>query len=229
MRNSISVIPDPIDRSRKKQDGILGRLFKTRHFGGKGIKRTDPFGHYLFVGKQRGGKTASMIWYMDFLRRKYEKRNKSVVIFSNLGIGRAITRATLSDTIHSLDYDPNVVYIFLIDEIQSYFPKDSKDTLTLQLVDRLTGDFSQLGKRQIFVLSTAQVYGRLNKNLREQCLYMVDCRPSRMPFSHKIVNDFILGDDIICDDLGRWSGIPKFIYTHGLSKVKYDTHRMIKE
>ena len=228
-RDTISVIPDPIDRSRKKQDSVFGRLFKTRHFGGKGIKRTDPFGHYLFVGKQRGGKTASMIWYMEQLRRKYERKKKRVVIFSNLGIGRDITRATLSDTIRQLDYNPDIVYIFMIDEIQSYFPKDTKDKLTLELVDRLTGDFSQLGKRQIYVLSTAQVYGRLNKNLREQCLYMVDCRPSRVPFSHQIVNDFIPGDDIMCDDLGRWSGIPKFIYTHGLSKVKYDTHRMIKQ
>ena len=229
MRNSVSVFPDPIDSTRKKQDGIIGRLFKTRHYGGKGIKRTDPYGHYLFVGKQRGGKTASMIWYMDLLRRKYEKRKKQVIIYSNLGIGNSITRANLSNTIRSIEYNAGVVHIFLIDEIQSYFPKDTKDTETLKLIDRLTGDFSQLGKRQIYVLSTAQVYGRLNKNLREQCLYMVDCRPSRFPFSKKIVNDFIPGDDIMCDDLGRWSGIPKFIYTHGLSKVNYDTHKLIKE
>ena len=77
------------------------------------------------------------------------------------------------------------------------------------MIDKLTGDFSQLGKRQIYVFSTAQVYGRLNKNLREQCLYMVNCR--RSFFTKKFVNDFIEGDDILCDDLGRWSGVPKFM------------------
>ena len=129
-RDSFSILPDPIDRTRKKQDSVISRIFKTRHFGGKGIKRTDPYGHYLFVGKQRGGKTASMIWYMEILRRKYEKRKKQVLVFSNLGIGRDITRATLSDTIRKLDYNPDIVYIFMIDEIQSYFPKDTKDKLT---------------------------------------------------------------------------------------------------
>ena len=56
---------------------------------------------------------------------------------------------------------------------------------------------------------------------------MIDCR--RSLFTKKFVNDFIDGDDIICDDLGRWSGIPKKIYVHGLSKLSYDTHKLITE
>ena len=44
-----------------------------------------------------------------------------------------------------------------------------------------------------------------------------------------VVKDFIDGDDIMCDDLGRWSGIPKRILVHGLSKIQYDTHKMITE
>ena len=77
-RDSISVFPDPIERTRKKQDSVFGRIMKTRHFGGKGIKKTDPYGHYLFVGKQRGGKTASMIWYCEQLRKKYEYKFTTV-------------------------------------------------------------------------------------------------------------------------------------------------------
>lgn len=216
---------DPIDRNNKKRSGPIGRFFKTRHYRGKGMKKTDPFGHYLFVGRQRSGKTVSAIWYYEFLKKRYEHANKRVILYSNMGFGEPITKVTLSDTIKKVKYDSDIVYIFIIDELQSYFPKDTKDMATLRLIDELTGEFSQLGKRQIYVLSTAQIYGRVNKNLREQCLFMVNCRKSKI--TNKVVNDFIDGDDILCDDLGRWSGEPVKILVHGLPKTNFDTHRMI--
>lgn len=218
---------DPIDRNNRRRSGIIGRFFKTRHFAGKGIKKTDPYGHYLFVGRQRSGKTVSAIWYYEFLKKRYERQKKTVKLYSNMGFGIPITKFSISALIRGIKYDEKVVHIFIIDELQSYFPKDTKDTATLRLIDELTGDFSQLGKRQIYVLSTAQIYGRVNKNLREQCLYMVACRKSKL--TNKIVNDFIDGDDILCDDLGRWSGEPVRIMVHGLPKSDFDTHRMITE
>lgn len=228
MKKTDSVVSlDPIERTRKKQDGLIGRFFKTRHFRGKPMVKTDEFGHYLFVGKQRSGKTVSCLWFAEYLMKRYKKKNKNIILYSNMGIGLPVNRLNLHSLLTDIEYNEKNIYIFILDEIQSYFPKDTKNKILLDMIDQLTGDFSQLGKRQIYVLSTAQVYGRLNKNLREQCLYMVDCR--RAIFSGKCVNDFILGDDIMCDDLGRWSGIPKKIYVHGLPKIKFDTHLLIKE
>ena len=226
-RDSVVTLDDPISRTRKKQDGLIGRLFKTRHFGGKGMLKTDEYGHYLFCGKQRSGKTVSMIWFRDYLTKKYQKQGKTVYSLSNMGFGTPINKLNLHQYLTSIEYDPKKVYIFCIDEIQAYYPKDTKNRSLLDLIDQLTGDFSQLGKRQIYVLSTAQVYGRLNKNLREQCLYMVSCRRSKI--TSRVVNDFIPGDDIMCDDLGRWSGIPSKIWVHGLPKTQFDTHRLITE
>lgn len=225
MKSQSVVSLDPIERNRRKQDSPISRLFKTRHYGGKGLLRTDEIGHYLFVGKQRSGKTVSAIWFMEKLVKKYRKK-KTVFVYSNMGFGAVVRRDNLHELICNIEYDKNVIHIFIVDEIQSYFPKDTKNKGILDMIDQLTGDFSQLAKMNIYVLSTAQVYGRLNKNLREQCLYMVDCRRSRI--TSKTVNDFIPGDDVMCDDLGRWSGIPKFIYTHGLPVTKFDTHRMIR-
>ena len=125
------------------------------------------------------------------------------------------------------ELDDKIINFILIDEIQSYFPKDSPDKETKLLVSQLVGCFSQLRKRHCFVLSTAQIYGRLDKNLREQCLYMINCRRSKI--SNRLVNDFIRSDDILCDDLGRWSGNAQKIYVHGLSKVAYDSSLIIKE
>lgn len=225
-RRTQSVVSlDPIDRSKKREPGIIGRFLMTRRFGGKGMLRTDEFGHYLFTGRQRAGKTVSAIWYYEMLKKRYEKRNKHVKLYSNMGFGISVNKATLSLAIRNIQYDERIIHIFIIDELQSYFPKDTKDQATLRLIDELTGEFSQLGKRQIYVLSTAQIYGRVNKNLREQCLYMVNCRRSKL--SSRCVNDFIAGDDILCDDLGRWSGPPCRIYVHGLPKTDFDTHKMI--
>lgn len=228
VRKHQSVISlDPIERNRKRQDSVFGRLLKTRPHGGAPVIKTAEIGHYLFCGKQRSGKTVSMLWYAEQLIRKWEVKGKEVKLYSNMDIGEPVTKMSLFEIMRLIDYDPKVIHIFMVDEIQSYFPKDTKDKFTLALVDQLTGTLSQIGKRQIYLLSTAQVYGRLHKSLREQCLYMVHCRRSKI--SRKVVNDFIDGDDIMCDDLGRWSGIPKVIHTHGLPKMKFDTHRMITE
>lgn len=54
---------------------------------------------------------------------------------------------------------------------------------------------------------------------------MVNCRKSKI--TNHVVNDFIDGDDILCDDLGRWSGEPVRIMVHGLPTTSFDTHRMI--
>lgn len=225
MKSQSVISLDPIDRNNKKRSGPIGRLFKTRHFGGKGIKKTDPFGHYLFVGRQRSGKTVSAIWYYEFLKKRYEKQGKKVILFSNMGFGNPVFKLNLSTLLRNVKFDKDIVYIFIVDELQSYFPKDTKDQATLRLIDELTGEFSQLGKRQIYVLSTAQIYGRVNKNLREQCLFMVNCRKSKL--TNHVVNDFIDGDDVLCDELGRWSGEPIRIMVHGLPKTSFDTHRMI--
>lgn len=236
MSKSQSVINlDPIDTTRKKQDSFIGRLFKTRFFGGKSIKPEIGYGHYLFCGKQGGGKTASALWYLERLMKQYSKRGWRVEsVYSNVPLNieyKPIIKNTLFPTIYNLPaYDrlDKVVNIIFIDEIQSYFPKDFADRQTRDMIGQLVGCFSQLRKRHVFLLSTAQVYGRLDKNLREQCLFMVACRKAKI--GNKIVNDFIAGDDIMCDDLGRWSGVATKIYIHGLAKeVAYDTSYLIKE
>lgn len=218
---------DPIDRTRKRQDSVFSRMFKTRHYRGKGMAKTDEYGHYLFAGKQRQGKTVSMLWYYEQLKKYHESKNQVIHLASNMGLGHQFCRSQFHPLIHKVEYDPKHVYIFLVDELQSWYPRDTKDKVLLKEIDQLTGDFSQLGKRQIYVLSTAQIYGRVHKNLREQCLYMIDCRRTYIG-NNRCVNDFIPGDDIICDDQGRWAGIPSKIKVHGLPTTQFDTHLMIK-
>lgn len=232
MRKTQSVISlDPIDINRKRSEGFFTRLFKTRHYGGKGIKKEIPYGHYMFCGEQGSGKTASMLWYFEKLLKNYKKRGYKIsFVYSNFGIGLPVNKSTLFDKIYNLpaiSRNNKIINFVLIDEIQSYFPKDFSDKETKNLIGQLVGCFSQLRKRHCFVLSTSQIYGRLDKTLREQVLYMINCRKSKI--TNKVVNDFIRGSQILCDDLGRWSGIPDKIMVHGLSTIDYDSSRLIKE
>jgi len=239
---------DPIDR--KKDLGIIGRLMITRWSGGKTPVKQEPYGHYMWSGKQRSGKSVSKLWYLEKKVRYYKRhkityledvkdKNGKVIaqiarkfntvprikVYSNMGIGRAVERKDLYETISNLDPYENEVRFVLIDEIQAYFGKESKDKEGNRIKDKLLGLFSQLGKRNTYIFSTAQVYGRLDKALREQCLYMINCRRSKI--SGKFLNEFIPGDDIICDELGRWAGKPTKIYVHGLPKTTYDTKKII--
>lgn len=231
---------DPIDRKKKK--GFIGRLLVTRYSGGKPVLKSDPFGHYMFCGPQGSGKFASLLWYGSHLRKRYKCRKLKYIdevtgnyvkfktpplvkFYSNMGIGDDFDKTQIFDLIDKFDPYANEVRIVFIDEIQAYFPKGSIDKQTKLIQADLVAIFSQLRKRNTYILSTAQVYGRLDKSLREQCLYMVN---NRVNYKGKIVSEFIKGDDIICDDLGRWAGDPAFIYVHGLSDLKYDTKKVIR-
>lgn len=231
---------DPIDA--KKNLGFFGRLLVTTYHGGRKVEKTDAFGHYMFCGKQRGGKTASVLWFAEKLNKKYKRKRIKykddetgkfvkfpetplVKIWSNFGVGIPFEKNDIFDLIDKLDPYANEVRIFLIDEFHTYFPKGSTSKEDKDTLAQLTTVFSQLAKRNCYVLSTAQVYGRLEKALREQCLYMVD---NRVNINGRIISEFILESDIICDELGRWAGNPKRIMVHGLSTLMYDTKRLIR-
>lgn len=217
---------DPIDRKRRKNKGIIGRLLITRWAGGKSVKKTDKFGHYMFCGPQRSGKTSSALWYAEKLAKKYKRKGYEVKLWSNFGVGRSVNKEQLFKLIDEFDPYEKEVRIIIIDEIHGYFPRGNVNKDTQKIINDLLIVFSQLAKRNCYVLSTAQVYGRLDKALREQCLYMINCKVN---IRSRLVNEFILGDDIIADELGRWAGDPEHIYVHGLSKLEYDTKRLVRE
>lgn len=226
---------DAIDR--KKKLGVIGKLLITRWFGGKQVKKMQPFGHYMFCGPQGSGKTASALWYAEQLAKKYRYPNwfkrkilrikpRSVKLYSNIGVGHEINKNLIFETINAFNPHDTEIRIVILDEIHTYFPKGGADKETQKIRDDLIAIFSQLRKRSTFILSTAQIYGRLDKSLREQCLFMID---NHVNINGKIVSAFIPEKDILCDDLGRWAGNPKKIFIHGLSTLEYNTKKIIRD
>lgn len=227
---------DPIEERKKLQTSFFRRLFITTWCFGKGIKKDIPFGHYMFCGPQGSGKTASMLWFYERLKNKYLKKGFKIdFTFSNFGVFHSVSKDSLFPTIYNIAVkkdgssrykkDDKVINFILLDEFHSYFPKDFSSKEDKELIKLLVSRFSQLRKAHIFILSTAQIYGSLDKRLREQCLYMINSRKSKL--SSWIISEFYKQEDILCDELGRWSGIPHRIYSHGLPKTSYDTSRLV--
>lgn len=96
LRKQQSVVSlDPIDRTRKRQDSMFGRLIKTRPHGGQPVVKTAEIGHYIFCGKQRSGKTVSMLWYAEQLEQKWKNKGCKVKFYSNMGFGIPVNKASL--------------------------------------------------------------------------------------------------------------------------------------
>lgn len=229
---------DPVEERKKLQTSFFRRLLITQWHFGSGIKKDIPFGHYMFCGPQGSGKTASCLWYFEYLSKKYKRKGFKVGhVYSNFGIGKDVTKATLFPTIFKLAVKKDgssrykksdkIINFILLDEFHSYFPKDFSSKEDKELIKVLISRFSQLRKAHLFILSTAQVYGSLDKRMREQCLYMINNRKSHL--SNWIISEFYKQEDILCDELGRWSGIPSRIHSHGLPKTVYDTSRLVNE
>jgi len=157
---------DPIDR--KKQTGPISRLLITRWSGGRPVQKTIPYGHYMFCGPQGSGKTSSALWYAEKLSIKYKKKRISIrdehdkivkfdepptiKLWSNFGVGGSFKKEELFDLIDKFDPYANEIRIIIVDEIHTYFPRGTVTKETGQMISKLTAVFSQLRKRNVFLL-----------------------------------------------------------------------------
>ncbi len=135
---------------------------KWKTFLRKGFapKRGD-FGVYCYCGKQGKGKTYSVI---EFL-----KENKNKEIYCNIPNIKGIkyTYFTGFDELLKLRDKSNCIIVF--DEIFTALTRTSK--MNTDVLDFL----SQMRKRQIIFLTTAQEWLEINITLRRYCRYQIEC------------------------------------------------------
>ncbi|MCL2094892.1 AAA family ATPase [Candidatus Saccharibacteria bacterium] len=230
MKQQSVVMLDPIRQNPGREDGLLGKLLKTRWAGGDKITNNYPFGLYIFCGGQGSGKTVSAIWYMERLRAQYGKKGYNVRVWSNTPLNGLEYTSTdfrnVYDTIYNIPETNEDINIFILDELQVYFPRETKNKDKQLLISQFLDIMGQLRKRRVFILGVAQIFGRVDKSFREQALYMIDCEKNL--FKTKLINYFIPAENILCDDLGRWSGKSRVIYRHGLPKTKFNTRFIVR-
>lgn len=134
--------------------------FKT--FFRRGFKPSRGiFGVYCYCGKQGSGKTYSVV---EFLRLNSDKR-----IYSNVHLkGIEYTYFNGFDNLLKLRQEHDCIIVY--DEIFTALTKTSK--MNTDVLDFL----SQMRKRRIIFLTTAQEWLEINITLRRYCRYQIDCK-----------------------------------------------------
>lgn len=135
---------------------------KWKTFFKKGFKPSrNKFGIYCYCGKQGKGKTYSAV---EFLLENKDKK-----IYSNLGSlqGVEYTRIYGFDDLLALRNEHDCIIFF--DEIFTALTRQSR--VTTDVLDFL----SQMRKRHIILITTAQEWLEINMTFRRYCRYQIDC------------------------------------------------------
>lgn len=136
--------------------------FKTFFKRGFAPKR-GRFGVYCYCGKQGSGKTYSVV---EFLKNQ----DKDVKIYSNISSLQGINYTYFNgfDNLLKLRNEHDCIIVY--DEIFTALTKSSK--LSNEVLDFL----SQMRKRRIVFLTTAQEWLEINITLRRYCRYQIECK-----------------------------------------------------
>lgn len=123
--------------------------------------RRGDFGVYCYCGKQGKGKTYSVV---EFLRE-----NKDKEIYCNIPNLKGIKYTYFNgfDELLKLRSKSNCIIVY--DEIFTALTRTSK--MNTDVLDFL----SQMRKRQIVFLTTAQEWLEINITLRRYCRYQIEC------------------------------------------------------
>lgn len=135
---------------------------KFRTFIHNGLIATRGiFGVYCFCGKQGTGKTYSVVELLN--------ENKDKKIYANLKSLKGIEYETISNFNELLKLRKEHDCIIFYDEIFTALTKHSK--LNTEVLDFL----SQMRKRRIIFLTTAQEWAEIPLTFRRYCRYQIDC------------------------------------------------------
>lgn len=134
--------------------------YKTFFKKGFNAKR-GRFGVYCYCGKQGSGKTYSVV---EFL-----KQQKGVDIYSNINSVVGVDYTYFNGFNELLKLKDKTDCIIVYDEIFTALTKQSK--INTEVLDFL----SQMRKRRIVFLTTAQEWLEINITLRRYCRYQIEC------------------------------------------------------
>lgn len=136
---------------------------KWKTFFKKGFApKRGKFGIYCYCGKQGQGKTYSAVEYL--------LQNKDKRIYSNVKTIQGVKYTPIGGFDDLLKLRDESDCIILYDEIFTALTKTSR--MNTDVLDFL----SQMRKRRIIFITTAQEWLEINMTLRRYCRYQIDCR-----------------------------------------------------
>lgn len=166
-RINIRVIEIPIFRFFSKfLDFLRWKLYDLLMLIING-RKFDLYGLTIFCGRQGGGKTISMVEYLD----KMKDRFPDCKIITNFNYIRQdmpfVDWRQFIEVRNGLDG-----VIFAIDELQNEYNSNKWQDFPEEILSTVT----QQRKQRIKIVATSQVFTRVVKQLREQCYEVVECK-----------------------------------------------------
>lgn len=194
----------------------------------KEIKPFSYYGVYLFCGRVGCGKTISMVEKAKRIKDRYPK----VKVYSNfhteISDGLITSWKQLRDLTNKDENGEEQGILFLFDEIHLTFSSQGWQTAPMDLLSYVS--LQRKNKKCIFCSS--QVWTRVNKVIREQADFVIDCKSF---FKHRIVrNKYYLAEDYAVNGEQKDSGMRKrevharyhFVATDKLRKL-YNTDEIV--
>lgn len=152
---------------------------KWKTFFKKGFKiDRGLYGVYCYDGKQGNFKTYSVVEYL--------LQNKDKRIYSNVKSIKGVKYTPIDDIDALLSLRDEHDCIIFFDEIFTAITKSSKINSDVDIMDFL----SQMRKRRIIFLTTAQEWLELDITLRRYCRYRIHCESINLPFITIIRKEF---------------------------------------
>lgn len=140
--------------------------FKT--FFKKGFApQRGRFGVYCYCGKQGSGKTYSAV---EFLLS-----NKDMKIYSNVTSLKGVKYTPIGGFDDLLKLRSETDCIIFFDEIFTALSKKSSNRLSRQQSNEVLDFLSQMRKRKIIFITTAQEWLEMDMTLRRYCRYQIEC------------------------------------------------------
>lgn len=195
----------------------------------KEIKPFDYYDVYLFCGRVGCGKTISMIEKANRIKQRYPK----VKIYSNfdcdISDGKIEYWEQLRDLTNRDEMGNEQGILFLFDEIHLTFASEAWQAAPADLLSYIS--LQRKNKKCIF--ASSQVWTRVNKVIREQADYVIECKSF---FKSRIVrNKYYLQEDYAVNGEQKDSGMRKrdvrlkycFVATDKLRSL-YDTNEIVR-
>ncbi len=126
-----------------------------------------PYGLTVFCGRQGGGKTISMVEYLDNMHKLYPDA-KIITNFNYVRQDMPFTSWRQFTEVRNGLYG----VIFAIDELQNEYNSNNWKDFPEELLSVVT----MQRKQRIKIVATTQVFTRVVKQLREQCYEVVECK-----------------------------------------------------
>lgn len=192
---------------------------KYNTFFKKGFKvDRGIFGIYCYCGKQGSGKTYSVISFLN--------DNKDKKIYANLTSIKGIDYTYINgfDELLKLRNEHDILIFY--DEIFTELTKYSK--INTDVLDFL----SQMRKRRIIFLTTAQEWGEIPLTFRRYCRYQINCRLLNIPiFNGILIKNFMDAENMHwSNDDNDWvAPLIENSIEHTRKKIadSYDTYEQI--